>query len=95
MDPTFGGKHYNESVEEAAGYYRDAVRFYLRILMQDGYLPGTVPPKNAAEALQLAWPTGVVLFQRAQTDPASLTPREQKALREFLQLLGDANASRN
>lgn len=92
-DPTIGGKYQEDLAREALKVAREYAPFYLKALMQDGFLPGTLPPKNAEEAVVQGLATAQALVARAQMGEV-LTEREQRFLMDWFDARSKLNGQR-
>jgi len=88
-DLTIGGEYQNMLVQEGEKVYMEALTFDLKALMQDGYLAGTYLPRGDAKVSKAMLR---VERLRAKAMMEGLTPREQKALQESLDILEEADA---
>jgi len=92
-DLTLGAKYQAELTEEMGKVYQEHLIFYLKAIMQDGFLPGTEPPKTVREEVALGWPRAVELIQRVQMGD-QLTVREQRFLIDWLEAGRNLNGSK-
>lgn len=81
-------KRLNERVRHLRERYYTRLLTYLKAFMADGYLPGTVPPRNDAEEYMALAPKVPALVQQSldQNLPFGRRERSQKELMRFMEL---------